>query len=143
MENASKALIIAAEILFGVILISIFIFLYYVWNNFSGNINSKIEDSKINEFNAQFISYNGRTDLTAHDIVSIVSLANEYNRNIEEDSYKIKVEGNGISSIQDLMSNIPDFINTNQDQKFTLKIVQYNGKNRIIEKMNITKNKDS
>lgn len=140
MENASKALIMATEILLGIILISIFVLIYYAWSNFSGNINSKIEDTKVNEFNTQFVSYNGRTDLTAHDIVSIVSLANEYNLGIEDDSYKIKIEGNGIPSIQAVMNDIPNYLNKNENSTFTLKIKGYNNKNSIIEKIEIRKN---
>ena len=140
MENASKVLIMAAEILFGVILISILVLMFYAWGNFSNNINSKIQETKINEFNIQFVSYNGRTDLTAYDIVSIVSLANEYNIEVDEESYKIKIEGNAISSIQALINDIPKFIKDNQDKTFTLKITQYNNINSIIEKIRITKN---
>lgn len=140
MENASKALIIAAEILIGVILISIFVLIYYAWGNFSGNINSNIENNKIKEFNAQFVAYNGRTDLTSHDIVSIVSLANEYNLGIEDDSYKIKIEGNGIPSIQAVMNDIPNYLDKNENLTFTLKIKGYNNKNSIIEKIEIRKN---
>lgn len=140
MENASKALIMAAEIMIGIILISIFVLMYYSWSNFSNTINSNIQDTKINEFNSQFTIYDGRTDLTVHEIVTVVSLANEYNLGLEDDSYKIKIVGNGISSINAVMSNVPDFINNNQNQKFTLKITEYNDKNNIIQTIRITKN---
>ena len=46
MENASKALIMAAEILLGIILITILIGAYYAWNNLAKNINKNMKQQK-------------------------------------------------------------------------------------------------
>lgn len=110
MENASKALIMAAGILFGIILITIFVFAYYSWSNFSKNINQNIEDTNIIKLNSQFIVYDGRNDLNAHDIITILNLINDYNQDKEDDGYKIKIKGNAVININTVINNIPKFI---------------------------------
>ena len=118
MENASKFLITAAEILIGILLLSILVFAFYFWGDFSRGVDKNIKDNEINEFNSKFHVYNGRTNLTAHDIVTIVSLANDYNQDMEDASYKIKIEGNVLTegnintttNITTFMSKIPTFI---------------------------------
>lgn len=137
MENASKALIMAAEIMLGIILISIFVLMYAAWSRFSSNINNNIQDTRINEFNSKFIIYDNRTDLTAHDVVTVASMANEYNLDKDIDSYKIKITGGVVGN--KFMENIPEFLNNNSNQKFTLKIIKYNDKNKIVQTINITK----
>ncbi len=54
MENASKALIMAAEILLGIILITIAVLGYTSWSEFSKNIHTNIENRNIQQFNTKF-----------------------------------------------------------------------------------------
>lgn len=93
MENASKALIMAAEVLIGVMIISIGVYLFNVFSRYSAENTKKIEDTQIAEFNNQFLKfYGGRTNnegkqeeikCTIHDIVSLVNLAKENNMQYE------------------------------------------------------------
>lgn len=137
MENASKALIMAAEILFGVILISIMVLGYHYWSNFSNNINKNIELKNIQEFNSRFLIYDGKTNLTAHDVISIVSLVDEYNKD-RDDYNKIKVEGT-ITNINTVINNIPKFIEDNENNKFSLNVVKYQEKSGIVSNIKIMK----
>ena len=84
MENTSKALIIAAEILMGVLLLTLMAFTFRALGNFSDAVNSNIETKNINEFNTKFEKYRGRKDLTAQDVITIGNLAKQYNAGIEE-----------------------------------------------------------
>lgn len=79
MENASKALIIAAEIMIGVLLLTILVVAFRAYGNFSDVINQNIETKTASEFNTKFEIYNGRKDLTAQDVITIGNLAKEYN----------------------------------------------------------------
>ena len=89
MENASKALIMAAEVLIGVMIISIGVYLFNVFSKYSAENTKKMEDTQIAEFNNQFLKfYGGRTNnegkqedikCTIYDIVSLANLAKENN----------------------------------------------------------------
>lgn len=100
MENASKALIMAAEILIGVMIISIAVYLFSIFGNYSKEMTEQMEDARIAQFNSKFLKYTGeRTNekneiepvkATIHDIVSLANLAkmnNDENRlTINDDS---------------------------------------------------------
>ena len=77
MENASKALIMAASVLVGILIISFAAFLYSTYFNFAKEVVEKNELNQIKEFNAQFTKYKGVT--TIYEIVSLANLAKENN----------------------------------------------------------------
>ena len=97
MENASKALIMAASVLLGVMILSIGAYLFYVYSNYSADAYQKMEDNQISEFNAQFLKYYGNTNrtyvddrgniqeiegpilCTIHNIMSLANLAAQNN----------------------------------------------------------------
>lgn len=96
MENASKALIMAASILVGVMIISVGVALFNSFSEFSRSTVQKVEDAKIAEWNNNYLKYYGNyTDdngkerpiqVTAHDIVSIANSAKQNNINYELDT---------------------------------------------------------
>ena len=84
MENASKALIMAAEILLGVMIISIGVYIFNSMGEFSANTSKKIEDVSLSQFNNQFLKFygtvsteeNGKQKVepikcTIHDIIAL------------------------------------------------------------------------
>ena len=89
MENASQALIMAAEVLIGVMILSIGVYLFNVFADYSSDRYKQMEDTQIAEFNAQFLKFYGsNTDAsgkqvpkkcTIHEIVSLANLAQKYN----------------------------------------------------------------
>lgn len=95
MENASKALITAAEILIGVMIISLGVYLFNVFGKYSKETNKKIDDAQIAQFNSQFVKYYGdRIDnagnpepikCTIHEITSLANLAKKSNEKYEID----------------------------------------------------------
>lgn len=80
MENASKALLMAASVLIGVLMLTVIVGLYISFGDFARNHDYKVAQQKIQEFNVQFTKYEGRTDLTAQDIVTVTNLAKEWNQ---------------------------------------------------------------
>ena len=54
MENASKALLMAAGVLIGILILSLAVFLFANFGSASAEINRQNEIKRINEFNAQF-----------------------------------------------------------------------------------------
>lgn len=101
MENASKALLIAASVLVGVMLLSIAAYLFSIFGGFSSEIASKLTEKEITEFNTRFYQYEGK-ECRAHDIVTISNLAKENNIKYEYTNfdtskpYYIEVSVNGI-----------------------------------------------
>lgn len=79
MENASKALLMAAGILVGVLLISIGVYLFTVFGDSSAEISGQLEQSQIDQFNAQFYKYEGSKECRIHDIISVANLAKANN----------------------------------------------------------------
>ena len=92
MENASKALIMAAEILIGVMVISIGVYLFSTMGQYSANTAQGIEDAQIAQFNTQFLQFYGEIGTgeegqeviepircTIHDIVGLANLAKKEN----------------------------------------------------------------
>lgn len=78
MENASKALIMAAEILLGVMIISVGVYLFNTLGNYSAETTKKIEEAQIDQFNNQFLKYYNKK-CTIHDIVDLANLARKIN----------------------------------------------------------------
>ena len=50
MENASKALLMAASVLVGILILSLIAYLYTVFGDYSSLIQARLESKKINEF---------------------------------------------------------------------------------------------
>ncbi len=108
MENASKALIMAASVLLGVMIITIGVYLYSIFGDYSSQISYNLAQKEINEFNSQFTKYLSYKDLSgnwqnlcrAHDVVTMANLAKQNNYNYEysdgatSESYYISVKVN-------------------------------------------------
>lgn len=80
MENASKALIMAASILISVLVLSLAVYLFTAMGNYTKEQEEKLFNKKLSEFNSNFLKYENAMDVTAHDIVSVANLAKENNK---------------------------------------------------------------
>lgn len=104
MENASRALIMAASVLLGIMIISVGVALFNTFSEFSRDTLEKVEAKKISEWNNNYLKYYGNIttekngkeiskpiEVTAHDIVSVANLAKQNNEKYElenQDGYK-------------------------------------------------------
>lgn len=90
MENASKALIMAAGVLMGVLILSLAVYLFTDFGQKSRDIRDIIERNQIVEFNTRFTKFEGtRSTATIYDVISLAQFAAEYN--INNPSNKINV----------------------------------------------------
>ena len=96
MENASKALLMAASILIGVVILTLGVYLYTSFSESANNMKKQMEDNQIANFNNQFLLYEGKTDLTIYDVYTVANLAIESNK-----KYELKDEG-----IQVVLNNV-------------------------------------
>lgn len=100
MENASKALMIAAEVLIGVLLLSLMATIIYAFTNYQAQIEENYKSKEINEFNIRFLVYQGK-DLTAQDVVTIYNMAQDYNSKFEgEEPITIWLDNSKINMTQ-------------------------------------------
>ena len=83
MENASKALIMAAGVLIGIMILSLAVYLFATFGATSAEMHGQIEQDRINQFNAQFTSYESKQDITIYDIITLVNLAKDNNESYE------------------------------------------------------------
>lgn len=83
MENASKALLIAAAIIIAIILISLGVFVVRQGQSAIGSIN--LSEHEVTEFNSKWESYQG-TQLGS-SVKSLVSQVNNYNRTANDGRY--------------------------------------------------------
>ena len=86
MENASRALMMAAGVLIGLMILSLAVYLITSFGAASAEAHRTNEQNRINEFNTQFTQYEGRQDITIHDIVTVVNLARSNNETYDLDS---------------------------------------------------------
>jgi len=122
MENASKALLMAASVLLGLMIISLGVVLFNIFSKYSIDAQEEIQNNQISEFNNQFLKYVSYIDskmskeekkekqilLTAHDVVTIANLAKENNKNYElgdnenysESSNYIRIDVPGYESFE-------------------------------------------
>ena len=121
MENASKALIMAAEVLLGVMIISIGVALFTSFSEFGRSTFEKVEEAKIAEWNNNYLKYygqiivteNGKEEVqpilvTAHEIVTLANHANQNNIKRElqdqsrynENTYYVQVKVDEINNLE-------------------------------------------
>lgn len=97
MENASKALIMAAGVLLGVMIISFAVYLFSTFGSYSNDVYMQMEATRMEAFNSQFTKfygteqrenpydtnsdkyYNGPILCTVQDVVTIAKLARDSN----------------------------------------------------------------
>lgn len=79
MENASKALLMAASILIGLIILSLGVYLVNTFRSFSQNYNDSMEIQRMSQFNAQFTAFSTRSNVSPHEIVTLTNYAKEFN----------------------------------------------------------------
>ena len=81
MENASKALIIAAGMLIGIIIASIFTYEMVHMTQNAEVYQKNLENTKIVEFNTQFEKYANKGNITAQEVITIYNYVIEWNEN--------------------------------------------------------------
>lgn len=83
MENASQALLMAAAILIGVLIIAVGVYLFTMFGNNSSTMYDQLTQRQIDEFNAQFYKYEDQETVRIHDIITVANIAKENNLNYE------------------------------------------------------------
>lgn len=94
MENASNAIKIAGELLIGLLLISLFIFVFQRISNLEEEKSKQVAIEQTAEFNKKFSAYN-KSSMYGTDLISVLGLAYANNRTVNQVKYKSSSSENG------------------------------------------------
>ena len=83
MENASKALLMAAGVLLGIMILTLAVYLFTNFGGTSAQIGQIAEENQIAQFNSQFLTYVGNEKVTIYDVISMANLATQNNQSYE------------------------------------------------------------
>lgn len=78
MENASKALLMAAGVLIGMLVLSLMVYLFISFGSTSKELRQQQTQNELNQFNTQFTSYVEKAN-TIYDVVTAANLATKSN----------------------------------------------------------------
>ena len=95
MENISKALIIAGEMLLGIMVLSLLVYFFSRAVNFSHTYQSIKDDEEIAQFNSNFEKYMKTGVIyNIRDIVTVINFARNYNskQNLPADYIKVWID---------------------------------------------------
>lgn len=107
MEDAVKALLIAAGVMIGVMIISLGVTLFSSLSQYTDNAQVQIEENALQKFNEQYTKYINCADtpatapleftLTIHDVVTVANMAYENNKkygldSADENNYYVTVK---------------------------------------------------
>lgn len=113
MENATKAMLIAAGVLIGMMILSLGIALFSELSSYVNSSHEQVKFNEINSFNAKYTKY-FNVDLTIQDIVTVANMAHENNIFYdaeEDDPFYIKIFLNGSQIEADIQdSNSSNYI---------------------------------
>lgn len=115
MENASRALIMAAGVLIGVLILTLMVVLFSSASSFSKEYDETKHEESVQRFNAYFLKYIGvDKKLTIHDVVTICNYA---------DKYGVEVTS-GEKTKADILNDVEDYTpDATSIKKYKLEIV--------------------
>ncbi len=119
MENASKALLMAGGVLIAILVITMFVALKSSFDNTAQSYVDRLDAQELQKYNSNFEAYEGRNDITAQEIVTLINFAKQ-----KEQGTIIWV---GTENITD--KNIDEqntFLYDNLNTKFSYDSIEYN-----------------
>ncbi len=151
MENASKALLIAGSVLIGILLLTLFVYLYTQLSENASNVYSTIDHAEISKFNQKFLNYKGRgidiighddsgtpitNPLTIQDVVTIVNMAKDNNKEQRKQvTINVKVDGSEWTT----KTNLENEILNNLENKYKCNEVNIDPETELVNSVEIQK----
>ena len=119
MENATKALLIAAGVLIGIMVLSLGVSLYVSLGGYVDSTKEQLEANEIAKFNTQFLKYDS-INVGIQDVVTVANMAYENNKELgniygeaNENSLYVAVDVNYKGNQK--LENIQQTINSQDD----------------------------
>ena len=141
MENASKALLMAAGVLVGILILTLMITLFATSSSLSKSYDNAKHEEAVQQFNANFTKYVGE-DITIHDVVTITNFANKYGVIVKIDGVTVDSNYNYSQAIKEDVSkySYDKDTDTVSMDTYKLKIEEYSEDTGYVSKIKFTKN---
>lgn len=145
MENATKALYIAAGVLMGIMILSLAVMLFSGLQSYVEEYKNQIEANDLNAFNSKYQKYIQEDNLTIQDIVTVAGIAYEDNSSLNVNSVEWKENDISENSLyvgvyldneridNKIKEEISELLSKNRDERYKYKIneVKYSQIGRI------------
>ena len=149
MENASKALIMAGTILIAILVLTVGVYIFINFSEFSKSNEERQAKQELIMENNKFLKYDERKDLKAQDMKSLTNLVKEYNNKcLEEDKISILYGSQDLLQFddkkwfklfeEDTRNSVEGKI---QQYTCTIRMKTDNEKNEIVEQITFTRSK--
>ncbi len=136
MENASKALLISGGVLIAILILTLFSYLFSKMAGSSSNIYAALEKHEKDEFNQQFINYEGKKELKVQDVATLINLSKNSKDNSKfKTEVKIMVGSTDVSS-QESNNWLKDNVSSNKKYKCTS--VHINSDTELVDKVELS-----
>ena len=152
MENATKALYIAAGVLIGIMILSLAVMLFSSLQSYVEEYEKQIESNDLNAFNSKYQKYvDTDIELTIQDIVTLAGMAYEDNSSLNVNTQEWEISDNSLyigifladkRLDQTIKENMQSLLSENSNKTYMCKIgdIKYNSIGRIYE-MHFSENK--
>lgn len=134
MENASKALLMAAGVLIGILILTLMVTLFLSAREVSSRHDQVKKTEEVEQFNANFIKYVGK-DITMHQVITINNFAKIENNKIKS----VNVNKSGTFEFEISTTQIEEDLKNNK-LYYTMEITQIDD-DGYVSKVTITKNR--
>lgn len=114
MENASNALLISGGILIAMLIIAIGVVIFSNYGELGLTYDQTLQATEIQKFNTNFLKFEGKTDISIQEIVTLVNFAKQYKEQTGTD-IKVIIQGRGNLVEKE---DITELIKTYSDEKF-------------------------
>lgn len=114
MENASNALLISGGILIAMLIIAIAVAIFSNYGELGQTYDQTLQATEIQKFNANFLKFEGKTDISIQEIVTLANFVKQYN---EKAGTNIGVIIQGAGNIAD-KGETTELIKKYSDKKF-------------------------
>lgn len=116
MENASKALIMAGSVLIGVLILTLFVYLFRTMGEYAASAERDRAQTQIEMFNANFTKFVGETvyegevdgvakTCTMHDVVTVANFAKQTNQALGYETEQDYSDGSNYIQVDFLVPN--------------------------------------
>ena len=79
MENASKALMLSAGVLVGILILTLAGYLFSIFGDYASQIQKEVTENQLVQFNQKYLKYHNLDNLTIQDIITVKNYALENN----------------------------------------------------------------
>ena len=122
MENATKALLIAAAVLVAIIIISLGVYVVSLAQNQMKGAESGLNDVEIQSFNSTYKSYEG-TSVSGTKVKALVDAVYNHNLTESDESRKIEMEERTLQVVMTTMGNMEYARGKSSGRKNTLQLM--------------------